>query len=186
MDISDLRKQIDAVDDALIKLFIQRMDIAADIAKYKSEHGLPIHVPERELEVLRSVSERSGPELAGYGRVLYSMLFELSRSYQRKLLPAVAFGEQALRQISPDAHRIGITMVIQNEEDILFKVIAQQQIHGLKIIDLKMGPASDDRIVLTMETDRCVPSDRISDALNELAAMSLDLSVYEAASEVAP
>ena len=60
------------------------MDIAAKIADYKKENNLPILVPAREREKLADVAQKAGPEMANYTRVLYSMLFELSRSYQSK------------------------------------------------------------------------------------------------------
>ena len=84
MDIKELRNEIDQIDDQIVKLFGQRMDVASRIADYKKEHNLPIFVPAREREKLQDVSEKAGPEMANYTRVLYSMLFELSRSYQSK------------------------------------------------------------------------------------------------------
>lgn len=84
MDISELRSHIDEIDDELVRLFVQRMEVAARIADYKKEKGLPILVPAREREKLLDVAEKAGPEMADYTRVLYSMLFELSRSYQSK------------------------------------------------------------------------------------------------------
>ena len=84
MNIHELRGQIDAIDDQLVQLFSQRMDVAAQIADYKKAQNLPIFVPAREREKLADVAEKAGPEMANYTRVLYSMLFELSRSYQSK------------------------------------------------------------------------------------------------------
>jgi len=84
MDLQDLRKEIDSIDDELVRLFGQRMEVAAKIADYKKENGLPILVPAREREKLADVAKKAGPEMANYTRVLYSMLFELSRSYQGK------------------------------------------------------------------------------------------------------
>ena len=84
MDLQDLRKEIDSIDDELVRLFGQRMEIAAKIADYKKENGLPILVPAREREKLADVAKKAGPEMSNYTRVLYSMLFELSRSYQGK------------------------------------------------------------------------------------------------------
>ena len=84
MDIKELRGEIDKIDDELVKLFGQRMEVAARIADYKKENGLPILVPAREREKLADVAQKAGPEMANYTRVLYSMLFELSRSYQGK------------------------------------------------------------------------------------------------------
>ena len=84
MEIQELRGQIDQIDDQLVKLFAQRMDVAAQIADYKKAENLPIFVPAREREKLVDVAQKAGPEMENYTRVLYSMLFELSRSYQSK------------------------------------------------------------------------------------------------------
>ena len=84
MDLNELRSQIDTIDDELVKLFCQRMDVAAQIADYKKNNGLPIYVPMREREKLLDVSKKADQGMENYTRVLYSMLFELSRSYQSK------------------------------------------------------------------------------------------------------
>ena len=42
MDITELRNQIDGIDDQLVALFGQRMAVAAQIAEYKKENNLPI------------------------------------------------------------------------------------------------------------------------------------------------
>ena len=84
MDLKELRNEIDAIDDQLVKLFCQRMEVASMVADYKKEHGLPILVPSREREILADVAQKAGEEMGNYTRVLYSMLFELSRGYQSK------------------------------------------------------------------------------------------------------
>ncbi|MBR7123237.1 MAG: chorismate mutase [Oscillospiraceae bacterium] len=84
MNLSELRDQIDNIDNELVRLFTARMDIAAQVADYKKTNNLPIYVPARERAILQDVAEKAGPEMANYTRVLYSMLFELSRSYQKK------------------------------------------------------------------------------------------------------
>ena len=84
MELNEYRNQIDAVDEQLVQLFVERMNLSAKIADYKKEHNLPIYVPGREREKLQNVAELAGAEMDNYTRVLYSMLFELSRSYQSK------------------------------------------------------------------------------------------------------
>ena len=84
MELSEIRKDIDAIDEELVKLFCQRMALSEKVADYKKANNLPILAPAREREILKDVAEKAGPELANYTRVLYSMLFELSRSYQSK------------------------------------------------------------------------------------------------------
>lgn len=84
MDLKDIRTQIDAVDDELVQLFVKRMNLSAQVADYKKANNMPIYIPAREREILQDVAAKAGPEMANYTRVLYSMLFELSRSYQSK------------------------------------------------------------------------------------------------------
>ena len=84
MDLKDIRSQIDTIDDELVRLFVKRMGLSAQVADYKKANNMPIYVPAREREILQDVATKAGPEMANYTRVLYSMLFELSRSYQSK------------------------------------------------------------------------------------------------------
>ncbi len=84
MDLNELRLEIDKIDDELVRLFGQRMEVSARIADYKKENGLPIFVPSREAEKLLDVAHKAGPEMAQYTKVLYDLLFELSRGFQSK------------------------------------------------------------------------------------------------------
>ena len=84
MDLNNIRAEIDHIDHDLVDLFVKRMDLAAQVADFKKANNLPIYVPAREREIMQSVAEQAGPDMANYTRVLYSMLFELSRSYQSK------------------------------------------------------------------------------------------------------
>lgn len=86
MDINELRMKIDKIDSELVDLFQQRMDVAKDIAQYKKDNSLPVLDVVREREKLASVSELGKEEMKDYIRVLYSLMFELSRSYQGSLL----------------------------------------------------------------------------------------------------
>lgn len=84
MELKDYRAQIDAVDDEIVRLFQKRMDIAANIAAFKKENGLPILQTAREREKLADVTGKAREDMQSYLRVLYSLLFELSRTYQEK------------------------------------------------------------------------------------------------------
>ena len=85
MDIGNLRSQIDTIDSELTKLFEQRMVIAADVAVYKKEKGLPIFQPEREVQVIeKNVSKLTNKELSPELRQFYKSLMNISKSYQLK------------------------------------------------------------------------------------------------------
>lgn len=86
MELKELRCRIDEIDDHLVKLFVQRMEVSAQVAAYKKEHQLPIFVQTREQEKLDDVAKKAGVEMADYTKALYGAIFELSRSYQSKLM----------------------------------------------------------------------------------------------------
>lgn len=85
MDIKELRKNIDTIDEKLVELIRERMDTAAKIGEYKRENKLPVYDPSRERELFDRVADMAGKEFGQYTRVLYSTITDVSRSYQRKL-----------------------------------------------------------------------------------------------------
>ena len=87
MELSEIRTKIDAVDDQLLKLFLERMELSEAVAAYKNEHKLPILNRAREREILAKVTQRAGDK-ERYAYHLYSTLFELARSRQAELISA--------------------------------------------------------------------------------------------------
>lgn len=86
MDLSYYREQIDKIDDELIQLFARRMETAAQIAQWKRQAGKPVMDASRERAKLLDVMEKCPAEFKDYAVSLYSLLFELSRSYQHRIL----------------------------------------------------------------------------------------------------
>ena len=86
MDINECRGKINEVDDEILSLFLQRMALAGEVARYKQQSGLAVLNESREREILARVSEKAGPEFERSARILFSNLFGLSRSHQQRLL----------------------------------------------------------------------------------------------------
>ena len=55
-DLEQCRREIDEIDQQLIKLFEQRMNVSKDVVTYKLAHGLEIFQPEREKAVIEKNS----------------------------------------------------------------------------------------------------------------------------------
>jgi isochorismate pyruvate lyase len=67
--LSDLRKEIDAIDEKLVHLLASRLKVVQRVVKVKSRDGLPANIPERVEEVVaaaRRMADAEGlpPELA--------------------------------------------------------------------------------------------------------------------------
>ena len=88
MELSDYREKIDSIDKELIKLFAERMDTAAEIARYKKEHGMKVLDSARERAKLNDIASMVPEELSEYAISLYSLIFELSRSSQNRIIGA--------------------------------------------------------------------------------------------------
>lgn len=89
MDLQDLRQQINEIDEQLVPLFLKRMGISLEVAKYKQAHNKPVLDKTRERELLKKVSAMTDDkDLSLYTRLLYADIMGLSRSYQHKFLEA--------------------------------------------------------------------------------------------------
>ncbi|NLT15487.1 MAG: bifunctional chorismate mutase/prephenate dehydratase [Clostridiales bacterium] len=86
MDINELRAQIDETDSVLLDAFSRRMDVSAQLAVYKKENNIPVYDPARERRKLSDILSKTPEELRTYASSLYSLLFDLSRSYQENIL----------------------------------------------------------------------------------------------------
>ncbi|MBQ6036260.1 MAG: chorismate mutase, partial [Lachnospiraceae bacterium] len=85
MSLPKYREEIEKIDDEILKLFSKRMETAAKIGAYKKENGLPIHVPAVEKRKILKAIENSPEDIREYSPLLFSLLFEMSRSYQNRL-----------------------------------------------------------------------------------------------------
>ncbi|MCQ2519595.1 MAG: chorismate mutase [Lachnospiraceae bacterium] len=86
MDLLECRAKIDEIDKKLVDLFAERMEVAKGVAEYKMANNLPVLDRTREREKIQSIIEYSPDNVKEYTPTLYQMIFELSRSYQHKLL----------------------------------------------------------------------------------------------------
>ena len=86
MDLQDLRSRIDIIDDELIRLFERRMDVSAEIARCKKRHNIPVRDSAREQEILGQIAGKVSEGRESSIAALYSLLFELSRTEQNKII----------------------------------------------------------------------------------------------------
>ncbi|MBQ9264698.1 MAG: chorismate mutase [Clostridia bacterium] len=105
LDLSDIRRQLDGIDDQLTALFVQRMHLASQVAEYKKATGKPLLDTGRERQILNRVTLAAGEELEHDTKMLYQTLFSLSKEYQARRLftasPLVALLEDMARNIQP-------------------------------------------------------------------------------------
>ncbi len=86
MDLKQCRAEIDKINNEMLELFIKRMQVSRSVAEYKAENGLPILNHAREREILGEMTGKADVEYENYVKTFYSVLMDLSRSYQSTII----------------------------------------------------------------------------------------------------
>lgn len=84
MDIDDIRKRIDLLDDVLLRIFNERARLALEIGLLKKEQRLPVFDPAREKRIFaRMKGENPGPLDDGAVVRLFERVVDESRRLER-------------------------------------------------------------------------------------------------------
>ena len=84
LDIDEIRKEIDRMDDDLLRIFNQRAGLALKIGEIKKERGLPVYDPGREKRIFERVkNENPGPLDDGAIVRLFERVIDESRRLER-------------------------------------------------------------------------------------------------------
>jgi chorismate mutase/prephenate dehydratase len=86
MNLEECRKKINLIDDQLCDLFVERMKVSSEVAKAKMAVGKAVTDSSREREERLRMIKRAGEDFGDRAAVLFTTLFDLSRSYQRYLI----------------------------------------------------------------------------------------------------
>lgn len=107
--LDELRKEIDEIDGQMAALFGRRMSVAAGVAEYKREHGLPVLDAGREDAVLqKNLARLDAPALKEYYEDYLRHLMGLSRQYQAAILGANTVAYQGAQ--GGFGHRVAVSL----------------------------------------------------------------------------
>ena len=81
LELSEIREEINKIDEQLLELFLKRMECSGQVADYKVEHNMPVFNGAREQEILDKIASKSG-EYGDSTRLLYSTIMNISRALQ--------------------------------------------------------------------------------------------------------
>lgn len=85
MNLNEIREEIDAIDNQLVKLLCRRMDCSLKVAEVKRKEALPVLNSEREQQILDKI-QKSGGEYGNYLYTIYQSIMESSRDFQNDVL----------------------------------------------------------------------------------------------------
>ena len=119
MELSEIRPQLDAVDNELLDLFLKRMLLIDKVADAKRrDPSKPLYDPAREREILMRIREKAGSEYGDAAHQLFRMILELSRARQAaQLIPATSVAARVAamcaneQNVFPQTGRIAVSGV---------------------------------------------------------------------------
>ena len=82
MELEQVRKKIDAVDDKIASLYVERMALVKEVVEAKKQSGIAVNDPDRERNILLRVTENVDPDMQVYLKRVFETLFETSKAYQ--------------------------------------------------------------------------------------------------------
>jgi len=87
MNIESIRKQIDEIDNSVLKLLNVRASLAIEIGKIKKKLNEQVYDPAREKEIIgRLIAENNGPLDSKIIKTLFERIIDESRGIERKVI----------------------------------------------------------------------------------------------------
>ena len=86
MDLADIRQAIDSIDTTLLNSFVERMDIATEVAKSKIEMGKAVFDPARERSKLNNLASRAPERYEAQTITLFRLLMSMSKAEQQRYI----------------------------------------------------------------------------------------------------
>ena len=154
MELQELRSKIDEIDAQLTKLFEARMDVAAEIGAWKRENHMPVLDAARERDKLNDIAAGSREDMQTYTQMLYSMIFELSRSHQSDLTRTQSSLRKDVEQAIEETPRLFPTSPIiacQGTEGAYSQIAGTRMFKNPKIMYFK----SFDSVFSAIESGFC-------------------------------
>ena len=154
MELQELRSKIDEIDAQLTKLFEARMDVAAEIGAWKRENHMPVLDAARERDKLNAIAAESREDMQTYTQMLYSMIFELSRSHQSDLTRTPSSLRQEVERAIEETPRLFPTSPIiacQGTEGAYSQIAGTRMFKSPKIMYFK----SFDSVFSAIESGFC-------------------------------
>ena len=84
MDLQEYRKQIDVIDDEIVRLFRRRMEIVDEMGRLKRSKGVEPEDRNREAEIVGRLSETVSDDLKPAVARLYNPIFSIGKERMKR------------------------------------------------------------------------------------------------------
>ncbi len=116
-DLSEIRVEIDDIDEQIVRLFEQRLELVTQVAEYKMAAGKPVLDRQREIQKLHRLSGLAHENFSERSiRELFEQIMSISRKRQYQLLTKQGHTEETDFEILPELNLEGSRVVYQGVE----------------------------------------------------------------------
>lgn len=84
--LKPFRERIDALDNQIVDLLVQRYDIVREVAKVKGEHNIPTVAEDRIKEVINHVGDRAGEKNEDIVCEIYALMIAIAHDVEDEVL----------------------------------------------------------------------------------------------------
>jgi chorismate mutase-like protein len=99
VNLAELRKRLDAIDERLVALLSQRAQVIQEVADFKWRHHLPAYLPEREVAIIARLRAMNPGPLSDDALVrIYRILLEEMRNFEHEQIVSLERGDPALEK----------------------------------------------------------------------------------------
>jgi len=101
MTLDDLRRDIDRVDEVLVRLLNERARCVCEIGRLKKEQGIEVYQPDREKDVLNHVREVATEGPLGPDAIarLFERIIDEARRLERRVVHNEVGGDGAAASV---------------------------------------------------------------------------------------
>ncbi len=82
MELSEIRKQIDGIDEQILDLFLERMELTTEVARFKAANNMVVFQGDRERAVIDRVKANVPEELKKSAAFLFMNIMDISKVSQ--------------------------------------------------------------------------------------------------------
>lgn len=107
MELSEIRKEIDKLDQDIQQLFERRMILCRDVAAYKKAHNMQVFQADREKAILERVEQNASDGLGTASRTFFANMMSISSQLQQKMLTETEESPELAEPDMKNAVRVG-------------------------------------------------------------------------------
>lgn len=143
LELPKIREEIDAIDREIVSLFERRMDLGAEVARYKIEAGKPVLDRDREQEKLKSVSAQAKDSFTAAAlQELFRQMMASSRKLQYRIM-GEAHPEEEFPFIRVHSLPMGRKKVVFQGEEGAYSFTAMNSFFGESVDNFHVATWKD-------------------------------------------